>query len=235
MDESLKNILYSDPVKNIAAIGFFSNYPIKEYYIEGNSAIILGKSDNLWIHIVSSSAKELSILLSKYSHITKYYFSAEDWMIPIILENEKSDWILTTNRYILNKEIHFTAKDIELSRIDISYAEYIYNNSNYKQYTPIEYIKDRLLRDISIGIWNSDKLIAWGFTHDDGALGFLHVLKNYRKKGYSKILLDHLIKSRQETKKPIFVNIVPDNVPAINLISKYGFKFDCKVSWVKLL
>lgn len=235
MNKNLKNILYSDPAKNIAVIGFFSNYSIKEYYIEGNSAIIFGKSDNLWMHIVSSSAKELSLLLNKYSQITKYYFSVEDWMIPIILKNEKSDWMLTTNRYILNDNIHNTANEIELSQIDISHAEYIYNNSDYKHYTPIEYIKDRLTKDISAGIWNNDKLVAWGFTHDDGALGFLHVLEDFRKKGYSKILLDNLIKSRQEAEKPIFVNIVPDNAPAIKLITKFGFKFDCKASWIKLL
>ena len=235
MDQKLKNFLYSNPAKNLAAIGFFSSYPIEDYYIEGSSALVVGRSDNLWIHIISSSPKELSILLNKYSKISKHFFSVEDWMIPIIKNLGNSDWIMTTNRYVLNNIISPYSNGLVIKPIDISFANYIYSNSDYKKFTSVEYIVDRLEKDISAGIWINDKLIAWGFTHDDGALGFLHVLEDYRKKGYSKILLKHLISSRQKSNKSVFVNIVPENVPAINLITNLGFEFDCKASWIKLL
>jgi len=39
-----------------------------------------------------------------------------------------------------------------------------------------------LEKDISAGIILDEKLVALGFTHDDGALGFLHFLPEYRKK-----------------------------------------------------
>ena len=46
MNEKIKSLLQKDPVKNIATIGFFGSYLVDEYYMEGNSAIIFGRSDN---------------------------------------------------------------------------------------------------------------------------------------------------------------------------------------------
>ena len=234
MDNTLLSVLNSNPTKNIAILGFFSSYPVEEYYIENNSVLILGKSDHLWAHISSSSKIELSSILAKYHMKTKYYFSVEDWMIPLILSHGTEDWIMTTNRFILNESIFTDLPKLDIVKIDKSYSTFMYNNSDYKDYISVEYIEDRLSKDISAGILVNNILVAWGFTHDDGALGFLHVLEDFRNKGYGIDILLGLIQMRKKVKKPIFGNIVPDNVASTNLVTKLGFKLDCKTSWIKL-
>jgi len=234
MNSDLSSLINKNPIQNIACKGFFSNYPVEDYYIEKDSTIIFGKSDHLWAHIVSRSKSELSSLLSNYHTKANYYFSVEEWMISLILNYGISDWIITTNRYILDANVMIDSLKTETSQIDESNSPYIYENSDYQKYTSIEYIDDRLAKDISAGIWVKKQLVAWGFTHDDGALGFLHVLNEFRKNGYGIDILNSLIKERKKTKKTIFVNIVPENIPAINLVEKIGFKFDRKVSWIKL-
>jgi ribosomal protein S18 acetylase RimI-like enzyme len=234
MDKVLSSILNTNPTKNIAIKGFFSNNPVEEYIIEGDSVIIFGRSDHLWAHIASSSAIELSSILAKYHKKTKYYFSVEDWMMPLILNHGTSDWIMTTNRYILDLDVQAHFQKSEIIQIDKSYAPFIYKKSDYKEFISIEYVEERLSTDISAGIWINNNLVAWGFAHDDGALGFLHVLNKFRGNGYAGNILEGLISMRKKEKKPMFVNIVPDNIPAINLVSKFGFKFDRKVSWIKL-
>ena len=234
MDKKLLSILNSNPVKNIAVLGFFSNYPVEEYYTEGDSVLILGKSDHLWAHILSSSESELSILLNKYHMKTKYYSSVEDWMIPMILSHGTADWVMATNRFILDSGVITDLPRSNIVRIDKSYASHIYNNSDYKDYISIEYIENRLSKDISAGILVNNTLVAWGFTHDDGALGFLHVLEDYRKKGYGMDILLGLIQMRRTERKPVFGNIAPENVASTNLATKLGFKLDCKTSWIKL-
>ena len=234
MNNTLLSILNSNPDKNIAILGFFSNYPVEEYCTIDNSILILGKSDHLWAHISSSSEIELSSILTEYHTKTKYYFSVEDWMIPLILRYGEMDWIMTTNRFILDKSISTALPKSKIDTIDKSYASFIYNNSDYKDYTSVEYIEDRLSKDISAGIFVNNNLVAWGFTHDDGALGFLHVLEDFRNKGYGKDVLLGLIQMRKEGKKPVFVNIVPDNIAPTKLVTKLGFKLDCKASWIKL-
>lgn len=234
MDNTLLSILNSNPNKNIAILGFFSSYPVKEYYIEDNSVLILGKSDHLWAHISSSSEIKLSSILTKYHMKTKYYFSVEDWMVPLILSHGTEDWIMTTNRFILDESIFTDLPKLDIVKIDKSYAAFMYNNSDYKDYISVEYIEDRLSKDISAGILMNNILVAWGFTHDDGALGFLHVLEDFRNKGYGIDILLGLIQMRKKVNKPIFGNIVPYNIASTNLVTKLGFKLDCKTSWIKL-
>lgn len=234
MNNDLLSILNINPGKNIALIGFFSNYPVEEYYILGDSAIIFGKSDHLWAHIASASETELEFLLKRYHKKTKYYFSVEDWMIPMILNYGTSEWIMATNRFVLPEEHIPNKPKMEIIEIDKSYAKYMFENSDYKDFISVEYIEDRLYKDISAGVFINNKLIAWGFTHDDGALGFLHVIEEHRKKGYASEIMSGLIQMRKKESKAVFGNIVPDNEKSTNLVTKLGFKFDCKTSWVKL-
>ena len=234
MDNTLLSIVNLNPIKNISILGFFSNYPVEKYYINRNSVLILGKSDHLWAHILSSSENELSSMLAKYHMKTKYYFSVEDWMIPLILNHGTEDWILTTNQFILDENVFTNLPKLNIVKINKSYATFMYNNSDYKDYISIEYIEDRLSKDISAGIFVNDILVAWGFTHDDGALGFLHVLENFRNKGYGTNILLGLIQMRKKAKKPVFGNIVSENIASINLVTKLGFKLNCKTSWIKL-
>ena len=230
----LSLFLRKDIKNNIACIGFFLNYPVVDYYIKNDSAIIFGKSDHLWAHISSSSTNDLAKLLEEHHNRTNYYFSVEDWMVPLIQKHGKAEWIMTTNRYILNENSEIDSPTEKITSLDISHTNYIYENSEYQKYTSPEYIKDRLTKDISAGIWLDNKLVAWGFTHDDGAIGFLHVLSNFRKKGYAIDIIKYLIIERRKMGKAVFVNIVPDNIPAINLVGKLGFSFDRKTSWLKL-
>ena len=153
----------------------------------------------------------------------------------MILKHGVTDWIMTTNRYILSESIFLLPPKNEIVKLDHSKASYIFENSDYKDYISIEYTAERLSNDISAGILINNKLVAWGFTHDDGALGFLHVLEEYRGNGYGSDILSGLIQMRREVKKPVFGNVVPGNIASVKLLTKLGFEFDRSVSWIKLL
>jgi len=51
----------------------------------------------------------------------------------------------------------------------------------------------RITNGESSCIQESDKLIAWAITQDDGDIGFLHVLPEHRKMGYGRIVTMDLI------------------------------------------
>lgn len=234
MDRKISGLLAQDAGRSLVINGFFAEYPVEDYFIEGRSAILFGMSDHLWAHIFSDSEKELAALLDKHHGLTKYYFSAEDWMIPLILKFGEADWIMSTRRFILDDNIAVTRTDNETGPVEKSRIPYIYANSEYKDFISPEYIEDRLDRDISAGILVDGKLAAWGFTHDDGALGFLHVMPAFRKQGLGRDVLLGLIRMRRKAKRPVFVNIVPGNVAAISLVTKLEFKLDREASWLKL-
>ena len=131
MDKDLATYLNKDQAKNMAILGFFSNYRLADYFIEGNSMLLLGRSDHLWAHISSTSERELIALLDQYHKKTSYYFSVEDWMIPVILRYGTVDWMMTTNRYLFDKKINIDLPKPGISRIDKSYAAFLYEQSDY--------------------------------------------------------------------------------------------------------
>jgi 8-oxo-dGTP diphosphatase len=155
-------------------------------------------------------------------------------MIPIITEKRKAEWILTTLRYYLPDDIEVPENKKEVIPLTKDHIGFIISQSNYKQFLTPAYVEERISKSISAAIFKKDKLVAWGLTHDDGALGSLHVLDEYRKKGYGKEILISLIHQNRKLGRISFAQIEEKNVKATNLIEQLGFVKDRKVSWVKL-
>lgn len=230
---TLKENLKKDFLTNISAIGFIENNPITEVVELNNSFLIKGTSDVEWTYVVCNNENDLRALLDK-SPSNTYFASAEDWMIPIITEKQQAEWILSTIRYYLPDDAEVPENKKEVIPLTTDHIGFIISQSNYKQFLSSAYVEDRISKSISAAIMKKDKLVAWGLTHDDGALGSLHVLDEYRKKGYGKEILISLIHQNKKLGKISFAQIEEKNTKATNLIEQLGFIKDRKVSWVKL-
>lgn len=167
--------------------------------------------------------------------MSPYYYSVEEWMLPLILSQGEEEWRMETRRYVMPADKTIEKPNVATQSLGPAYADYIYEYSHYKQFTDIMYIRDRLSRDISAAIFDDGKPVAWGFTHDDGALGFLHVLPGYRGRGYGRSIVLSRIFQKREYGRPVFCNIVPGNTSAIRLMESLGFEYDRTVYWIKLL
>jgi 8-oxo-dGTP diphosphatase len=222
-------------ISNISTIGFIENNPITEVVEINNSYLIKGTSDVEWIYVVCKNETELKALLEKSGSNNFYFASVEDWMIPIITENKKAEWILSTMRYYLPDDVKVPENKLEVIPLTTDHIGFIISQSNYKQFLTPAYVEERITKSISAAIFKKDKLVAWGLTHDDGALGSLHVLDEYRKKGYGKEILISLIHQNRKLGKISFAQIEEKNLKATNLIEQLRFVKDRRVSWVKLI
>jgi 8-oxo-dGTP diphosphatase len=236
-----KNLLNSnlenfrkDYITNLSVIGFIENNPITEIVEINNSYLIKGTSDVEWIYLVCKNETDLKSLLEKSGGNT-YFASVEDWMIPVITANRKAEWILSTMRYYLPEDIEVPENKIEVIPLTTDHIGFIISQSNYKQFLTPAYVEDRITKSISAAIIKKDKLVAWGLTHDDGALGSLHVLDEYRKKGYGKEILISLIHQNRNLGKISFAQIEEKHIIATGLVEQLGFVKDRRVSWVKLV
>lgn len=234
MYSEMINRLSKDPIRNISVLGFFKNYPLVKAVQVGDTFLLLGESDHLWGYISSQSCSELAKIFENYPIDTKYFASVEDWMKPIISKDSEVEWELTTSRYVLPENHEIEPSTRKTCALDTSFVDYIFSHSDYQAFTSKEYIKDRMERGVSAGIIEGNALVAWGLTHDDGALGFLHVLPEFRGKGFGKAITSSLIDKRRKEDKPVFLNIEPNNLNSKNLVTKMGFAFDRNISWVKL-
>jgi 8-oxo-dGTP diphosphatase len=236
MKEELNKLLLrlkQDEIANISAIGFIENNPITQFIEINNSYLIKGTSDVEWAYVVCNNESDLSALLVK-SGSTTYFASVEDWMIPIITENRNAEWVLSTMRYYLPEDVQVPENKKEVVPLTMDHIGFIISQSNYKQFLTPAYVEERISKSISAAIIKKDKLVAWGLTHDDGALGSLHVLDEYRKKGYGKEILISLIHQNRKLVKISFAQIEEKNIKATNLIKQLGFVKDRRVSWIKL-
>jgi 8-oxo-dGTP diphosphatase len=231
----LTDQLKQEFISNISTIGFIENNPITEVVEKNNSYLIKGTSDVEWIYLVCKNESELKALLEKSGGNNIYFASVEDWMIPIITEKRKAEWILSTMRYYLPDDVEVPENKIVVIPLTTDHIWFIISQSNYKQFLTPAYVEERITKSISAAIIKKDKLVAWGLTHDDGALGSLHVLDEFRKKGYGKETLISLIHQNRKLGKTSFAQIEEKNMKVTNLIEQLGFVKDRKVSWIKLL
>jgi GNAT superfamily N-acetyltransferase len=237
MKEKLNKLilkLKQDKISNISTIGFIENNPITEVFERNNSYLIKGTSDVDWVYVVCNNENYLKALLEKSSNNT-YFASVEDWMIPVITEKRDPEWVLTTMRYYLPDDVKVPKNKMEVILLTTDHIGFIISQSDYKQFLTPKYVEERISKSISAAIMKKDKLVAWGLTHDDGALGSLHVLDEYRKKGYGREILISLIHQNRKLGKVSFVQIEEKNTKAVNLTEQLGFVKDRRVSWIKLL
>jgi GNAT superfamily N-acetyltransferase len=143
------------------------------------------------------------------------------------------EWMLTANRYYLPDEVAIKPpSDVRIRRLRAVEAQYIYSHSDYKTYTSVDYLKMRIEQGLSAGIEDTGELLAWVLTHDDLAIGTLHVLENARRNGFATVLTNYMICELRKKGIIPFVQIVPENTASIRLAERLGFRFDREVSWM---
>jgi len=221
-------------INNINIINFIEDYQIQYIGEIGGSVLVKGASDRNWVYISSKSEEELKIIKSRLDYKDKSFAIIEEWMIPILTKGNKIKWKLSTMKLVLLSGTSKAEPTHSLSELTINDAEFIYQNSVYKDFISIKYIIDRITNGVSSCIRYRDKLIAWGITQDDGAIGFLHVLPEYRKMGHARDVIIDLIKKVRNNNRIPFVHIDEQNEESMRLAMGLGFKKDKVVSWFEI-
>ncbi|MEJ2105388.1 MAG: GNAT family N-acetyltransferase [Ignavibacteriaceae bacterium] len=227
-------ILDEDRTKNISMINFIKNHKIFCVDIIGNSILVKGESDRRWVYISCKDEEELSILKRMLNNNDENFASIDDWMFPIITEGKEIVWDLFMIQYYLPDDIQLPPQEIESVSLNEKDAQIVFNNSEYKEYISPEYVKDCIRKGISAGIHENNKLVSWAITQDDGAIGFLHTLEDYRRKGYGYNITLSMIEQVRNSGGLPFANVLPTNKRSINLLLKLGFKESIKIHWFQI-
>jgi GNAT superfamily N-acetyltransferase len=92
-----------------------------------------------------------------------------------------------------------------------------------------------ILRRIRSGpgycIRRNGKPAAWALTHDDGSMGFLHVVEEYRGQGMARTLTTALAERMLRLGVQPFVYIITTNKASIRLTASMGFSCAGRLSW----
>ncbi|MBC8442179.1 MAG: GNAT family N-acetyltransferase [Deltaproteobacteria bacterium] len=226
--------LREDELRNINLLNFLENNYVLDIEAIGKSIFLRGRSDQIWIYISSSNEEELRSLKSRLHEKDKNFAAIEDWMLPVLREDNEIIWDLSMSQYYLPDNIVIPKSEFKSIPLSLADAETIYDNSEYKEALSIDYIHDRITNGSSIGLYEKDQLVAWGMTHDDGGMGFLHVLPECRRKKYGYNITLLLIEEIRQKGKIPFVYIEKENMKSINLVLNLNFKKHKGVHWFQL-
>ncbi|MBN2899420.1 MAG: GNAT family N-acetyltransferase [Clostridia bacterium] len=236
MFEEAIELLEKDRIRNVNALNFMRDNRINSTEIVGDSVLIRGYSDRPWVYISSQSQPELEELTRRLKKEDKCFAVIEDWMLPHLCQDEAQlRWKLTSVKLYypdatalpdINLE-----EDVIVKMLHINDAQFMFDNYEYKAYASVQYIRDRIEKGVSLGLYKNERLVGWIMTHDDGAMGFLHILETYRNKGYAMALSVSLIKMLRAMGEIPFVHIEPHNNQSMQLALKAGFEKDRLINW----
>lgn len=236
MEELFKK-LNSDRIRYDSFRRFIENNPFKGYEQVGDAYLLRGESDGIWVYFVCEGETEFESLLQLLKPEDKQFALVEDWMLPALLARGELLDVMRCMRLYLPDETairppaHDDCSIRELTVLDTDwmYAHYIYQES-----AGIDYFKERIEKSGGLGVVKDGQLVGWLLTHDDGALGMLHILDAYRGHGYAELLTYRMCeKLRCQGILPTLA-IKPDNAASMGLARKQGFVEDRIIHWLRL-
>ena len=234
--KAIISLLKKDEIKNINMLNFMESYPVRSLERIGNSVLLRGVSDCLWVYISSPDERELKDVAERLTEEDRDFAAIEEWMLPILIPRGRTlSWELSMTRLVLPEHVAFPKALLSpLTPLSLDDADYIYEHSIYQNVTRPDFIRGRIQGGPSAGIRDSGKLAAWLMTQDDGSIGVLHVLDEYRGRGYAYDLTVYLIARLREQGRLPFVNIEDTNTKSMNLALKLGFRKDRRIHWFKI-
>ena len=228
------SFLKKNEIYNLSIIGFIEENQLQRLIRKRNSFLAQGSEAERWIYLSSEDEKEFAGLIQNLNAEDKYFGAVDDWQIPYLTKGKEVDWLINAIQYHYpaNKEI--PGNKYKVQKLTQKDSEYIFSQSVYKDVLSVEYLNERIEKSVSAGIYENGKLVAWALTHDESSLGSMHVLEEYRGRGYAKEITISLIRQCRAMGKIPFLQCENKNIPAQKLVEGIGFVKDRNVSWLKL-
>lgn len=230
--------LESDPVRYTGHIGFFALHPVEDVVTQGDSVALIGESDQRWAYLVSDDETECRKLLERLrekEHITAYAL-LEEWMAHILKGSAEIEKELLATRFYYpeGQPLPQPPEGVTLEELSPEETALVYEESEYREYLSQTYLSTLITEGISAGVREENRLVAWGIAHDDLAIGNLHVLPEYRRRGYARAITIALASALREEGFLPTLYIEPGNEPSRRLAESLGFREDRNVVWINL-
>jgi tRNA (guanine37-N1)-methyltransferase len=121
--------------------------------------------------------------------------------------------------------------DYEIRQLTLDYLEKVL--ATYSHINNREYLERRIRDNYMYGAFSGGELMGYIGVHDEGAMGMLEVLPQYRRKGIGYALEACLIEVLLKKGRVPYAHILEDNIASLSLQKKLGMDIiEDKVTWV---
>ncbi len=234
MDSRLQAILAMDPIRGANLHHFAERYGVESSFVAGDSLLVRGTSDHTWVYLLPADREGGKRLIEALTPEDHYLVGFDIWLLEALQDRFAIEWTLRCQKRVWPGDREPDQPAHTIRPLSLEDAAYLFEHSDYKTYTDIPYIQDQITHGVGGGIEGPDgRLAAWALTHDDGAIGFLHVLEPFRKLGCGASLTSWMIQRVRERGGIPFVHIEAKNEKSLNLARKTGFEPCGEIWWVK--
>jgi ribosomal protein S18 acetylase RimI-like enzyme len=231
--ETAHHILLQNPIRNYCAIRLLSLMENPDIAIENRTVLITDKStEGKFSVFVPSGPSGNKDIFAKIPTQPGELFIIDDWPLEYILPNQQLSRDLDCYQLHLPDDVVLPEDDARICDIGIEHAAYIYTNYDSHEFTTQDYIDRQIQSGPAIGIIENERLIAWAMTHEEGSMGFLTVLPEYRRQGLGARLTTALSRRIRQADGIPTVHIVKTNQASLAMAKKNGFIHNANVHWL---
>lgn len=227
------SILKKDFIRNCCIIKMIESSQYYDIDILHDSVFIRLKDQDNYILLSANNEEDGIRLLSK--NVTKQdrFFFTIDWW-PCMTVDRRVLYHSDCVQLYLPDSVEIAADEEGVIVLTDDMSSYIHKRYDHKDHVSEAYIKERIRAGCAFGIIDSGVLAGWVMTHEEGTMGVLTVLPEFRRKGYAQKLNSMLVKRLREEGSPCLVHILKENKPSLALANKSGMIYSCDVHWVGL-
>ena len=181
--------------------------------------------------------EDIYMLAFKDEKIAEQLLKQIDKCSMLAIHNDKYFNIIN-QKWGLNKEIVALKKYVriinnpivEVKEIGREYFEFIKENHS----TPIEeaYLLERIDANVFVGAFIEKQIVGFAGRHIEGTIGFVEVIKEYRRLGIAQALEQYLMQKLIAENEIIYLQVEVDNYPSMRLHEKLGYeRSDDIITW----
>lgn len=231
--ELVSEVVSSDFYNNICILCMSKDYPLVNFYEEQGMYAFAFRSDENWCYLSHNANTEFLCNYLLQQSGSQFLVISNPEVVKWVKEKHKVIWEITCLR--LFREGNFNIiSDISILPITSRQLPWVYHNSGYQQFLSMDYLETRLRLGGGFYIENNGVPVAWVMSHDDGSVGMLHVMNEFRRKGLGRMLVDAMSAKVKEKNMPVFAHIEPSNLPSLKLFRSMGFVDKAVVTWMKV-
>lgn len=186
--------------------------------------------------------EDIYMLAFKDEKIAEQLLKQIDKCSMLVIHNDKYFNIIN-QKWRLNKEIVayqygylkkyvriINNPIVEIKEIGREYFEFIKENFS----TPIEeaYLLERIDANVFVGAFIEKQIVGFAGRHIEGTIGFVEVIKEYRRLGIAQALEQYLMQKLIAENEIIYLQVEVDNYPSVRLHEKLGYeRSDDIITW----
>ncbi len=241
--EEAAAVLSADPVRNFSALRVLTQWEIPtDLHVCGGSAFFRFPDPNggAFVVLCAASEEEGTALAALAEPGDNAFFtmdhaegegSAPNRPAALLIGTQETRWHNPCVQMSLPADAVLPPSDPDVRPLDPGMARYSHERYTMRHILGPDYIEERIRNGPSAGLVVDGTLVGFSMTHDEGTMGVLEVLPEWRRKGVAERVSWALCRWVREAGMIPTVHIKRGNAASMALAAKMGFVRTGDCTW----